>query len=206
VYRASMIKKAKARKYSVDWSEMMKKRWSDPKFRAKCIASAKRRHKNPADRASILAALAKGRANTNPVTARAARIAANVRSWQDPVSRAKRLKALRHAVRTPEHRAKQAAIFRAKWQSSCLYIRGTRYVEMRSWWEVAYAEWLDKQQIAWVYESINFDIGFSHDYPGNLYGPDFYLPDADQFVEIKGRQSRRYKGEGSAYGGGLSVY
>jgi len=51
---------------------------------------------------------------------------------------------------------------------------------MRSSWEVAYAKYLDKQGIKWQYEPKTFDLGKT------TYTPDFYLPDSDTYVEIKG--------------------
>lgn len=57
-------------------------------------------------------------------------------------------------------------------------------MRMRSSWEVAYARWLDEQEVDWLYEPICFVTNeFS-------YTPDFYLSVGDKFVEIKG-----YKGE-----------
>jgi hypothetical protein len=52
---------------------------------------------------------------------------------------------------------------------------------MRSTWEAAYAKWLDKQGIQWQYEPKTFDLGKT------TYTPDFYLPETDTYVEIKGR-------------------
>lgn len=57
-----------------------------------------------------------------------------------------------------------------------------RYL-MRSRWEVAYAEWLDRQGIDWQYEPRWFNLG------GTSYTPDFYLPTEDRYVEIKGRMT-----------------
>lgn len=54
---------------------------------------------------------------------------------------------------------------------------------MRSKWEVAYAEWLDKQGINWQYEPRWFNLGRTS------YTPDFYLPAEDRYVEIKGRMT-----------------
>jgi predicted nuclease of restriction endonuclease-like RecB superfamily len=51
---------------------------------------------------------------------------------------------------------------------------------MRSSWEIAYAKWLDKQNIKWLYEPKAFDLGES------TYRPDFYLPEIDTYIEIKG--------------------
>jgi hypothetical protein len=51
---------------------------------------------------------------------------------------------------------------------------------MRSSWEVKYAKYLDKNHIKWLYESKTFDLGKT------TYTPDFYLPESDTYVEIKG--------------------
>lgn len=51
---------------------------------------------------------------------------------------------------------------------------------MRSSWEIAYAKYLDKQGIKWLYESKAFDLGNS------TYRPDFYLPKKKLWIEIKG--------------------
>jgi hypothetical protein len=50
----------------------------------------------------------------------------------------------------------------------------------RSSWEVAYAKYLNKQDITWLYESKTFDLGKT------TYTPDFYLPEIDTYIEIKG--------------------
>jgi hypothetical protein len=51
---------------------------------------------------------------------------------------------------------------------------------MRSSWEVAYAKWLDEKEVKWQYESETFNLGKC------TYTPDFYLPETDTYIEIKG--------------------
>jgi len=51
---------------------------------------------------------------------------------------------------------------------------------MRSSWEMAYAKYLDKLGIKWLYESKTFDLGDC------TYTPDFYLPEQNKYIEIKG--------------------
>lgn len=51
---------------------------------------------------------------------------------------------------------------------------------MRSSWEVAYAKYLDNLRIKWSYEPKTFDLG------NTTYTPDFYLPETDTYIEIKG--------------------
>lgn len=51
---------------------------------------------------------------------------------------------------------------------------------MRSSWEVAFTYWLDLSGIKWLYESKTFDLG------NTTYTPDFYLPEFNCYIEIKG--------------------
>jgi hypothetical protein len=53
-------------------------------------------------------------------------------------------------------------------------------IYMRSSWEVAYAKFLDINNIKWLYESDTFNLGDC------TYTPDFYLPETNEFIEIKG--------------------
>lgn len=57
-------------------------------------------------------------------------------------------------------------------------------VDLHGSWEVAYAKYLDEHQIVW---KRNTDL-FSYEYNGKVrrYTPDFYLPETDEYVEIKG--------------------
>jgi hypothetical protein len=58
---------------------------------------------------------------------------------------------------------------------------------MRSGYEIAYAKYLDKQGIKWQYEPKRF-------YFCNLsYLPDFYLPESDTYVEIKGWWRKQFQ-------------
>lgn len=52
---------------------------------------------------------------------------------------------------------------------------------MRSSWEIAYAKFLDAQDIIWKYECTKFQLS-----DGRFYTPDFYFPADDKYVEIKG--------------------
>ena len=54
-------------------------------------------------------------------------------------------------------------------------------VLMRSSWEVNVALWLDLQGISWEYEPKRFDLGTT------TYQPDFYLPEREEWIEVKGR-------------------
>jgi hypothetical protein len=54
---------------------------------------------------------------------------------------------------------------------------------LRSSWEIAYAKYLDQRGIKWVYEPKAFDLG------NCTYTPDFYLPEFNLYIEIKGYKS-----------------
>lgn len=58
-----------------------------------------------------------------------------------------------------------------------------------SQWEVDFAIWLDKNGIIW--ERPN--TGFEYDYKDkkHIYYPDFYLPQLDIYVEVKGYKRER---------------
>jgi len=51
---------------------------------------------------------------------------------------------------------------------------------MRSSWEIKYAKYLDNQKVKWFYEPKAFDLG------NTTYTPDFYLPETNEYIEIKG--------------------
>lgn len=59
---------------------------------------------------------------------------------------------------------------------------------MRSRWEVAYANYLDREGVDWDYEPRYFVIG-AGDYTGNSYTPDFRLNATNEWIEIKGRMT-----------------
>jgi hypothetical protein len=57
-------------------------------------------------------------------------------------------------------------------------------------WELIVAKWLDKYKIKWINE---FSFGFEYLWQGNIhtYFPDFYLPEKDIYIEVKGYQRER---------------
>jgi predicted DNA-binding protein YlxM (UPF0122 family) len=55
-------------------------------------------------------------------------------------------------------------------------------VKMRSSWEVKTADYLNDKNIKWYYEYEWLDLGDSK------YLPDFYLPDLNLYIEVKGRK------------------
>jgi len=64
------------------------------------------------------------------------------------------------------------------------YYRNTWF---RSSWEIKYAKWLDSNGLKWKYECKVFDLGDC------TYRPDFYLPETDKYIEIKGYATPEFK-------------
>jgi len=68
--------------------------------------------------------------------------------------------------------------------------KGARYKQawMRSSWETAFAKYCIKNHIKYRYEPKSFEIVYK--YKGikkeGTYRPDFYLPETDEYIEIKG--------------------
>jgi hypothetical protein len=74
-----------------------------------------------------------------------------------------------------------------------IYQRGKKIIHMRSWWEVAYAEYLDLQKIKWTYEPRYFNVGSSKKWKGVSYTPDFFLVKEKKYIEIKGLEPKQFK-------------
>jgi len=61
-------------------------------------------------------------------------------------------------------------------------------IKLKGSWEVIVAEWLDDNNIVWEHETKCFDYVWN----GNRkYYPDFYLPDYDVYIEVKGYETER---------------
>jgi len=60
--------------------------------------------------------------------------------------------------------------------------KGSYYkkIWMRSSYEIAFVKWLDRKNIKWQYESKTFDL------ENTTYTPDFYLPEFNLYIEVKG--------------------
>ena len=56
-------------------------------------------------------------------------------------------------------------------------------------WELYYAIFLDKNNIKWVRNKKRFKYCFNNKY--HYYTPDFYLPDEDLYIEIKGYKTEK---------------
>ncbi len=64
----------------------------------------------------------------------------------------------------------------------------------RSNYELVYAKYLDSKNIKWIYESTTFDL------EDTTYTPDFFIPEEDLYVEIKGYMYEHAKNKISLFG------
>ena len=63
-----------------------------------------------------------------------------------------------------------------------------KFIRMRSGYEVMYALILEKENIEWEYEPKRFKLC-----DGLRYTPDFYLPEKDIWVDVKGQITEKHK-------------
>lgn len=79
-------------------------------------------------------------------------------------------------------------ILKNRKQTSYLWSKGAYYkgIWMRSTWELAYAKYLDALKIRWQHEPKMFVLR-----NGQRYIPDFYLPDKNEWHEVKGWMDKR---------------
>lgn len=80
---------------------------------------------------------------------------------------------------------------RGEWHTSLVkkmhyYYKGE---DLHGRWELAYAQWLDKQNIKWIRNKEQFDYIFEN--KQRKYTPDFYLPQTDEYIEIKGYETNK---------------
>lgn len=101
--------------------------------------------------------------------------AALKRRWADPKFHTKMCKIRKTQSKGNQMRQPNASFYRTKYKGA----HGNFW--MRSSWEVCFALWLDHCGIQWEYEKKKFMLS-----KGHYYTPDFYLPDQDEYVELKG--------------------
>lgn len=67
-------------------------------------------------------------------------------------------------------------------------------VKVQGTWQLKYAEYLNQNNINWVRSrKINLKYRLHEDDYLHTYYPDFYLPNNDQYIEIKGRYQQQHK-------------
>lgn len=62
-------------------------------------------------------------------------------------------------------------------------------VDLHGTWELAFAIYLDKNNISWKRPTVRFK--YEYENKTRYYTPDFYLVDTDEFIEIKGYKTSK---------------
>lgn len=91
------------------------------------------------------------------------------KNWKDKISLTMKKKGVTKGKNNPMY----GKVTHGKWNKY-------KSTWMRSSYEISFAKWLDENHIKWLYESKTFDLG------NTTYTPDFYLPENDTYIEIKG--------------------
>ena len=70
-------------------------------------------------------------------------------------------------------------------------------VDLHCSWEFNYAKWLDENQIKWQ----RCKDSFPYEFEGKIrkYIPDFYLPEYDEYIEIKGYKTAKDEAKWSQF-------
>jgi hypothetical protein len=62
-------------------------------------------------------------------------------------------------------------------------------IDLHGTWELKYAQYLDSVGISWIRNTDSFSYIFEG--KDRKYTPDFYLPETDEYVEIKGYKTEK---------------
>ena len=68
------------------------------------------------------------------------------------------------------------------------FVQNNKKVKMRSGYEVMYAKHLTQNNIEWQYEPKLFKLK-----DGMRYTPDFYLPESNEWIDVKGQITEKHK-------------
>ena len=77
------------------------------------------------------------------------------------------------------------------WHNSFSKARTHEYngIKLYGKWELEYAKWLDRHNIKWERPTKAYPYIFEN--KKHMYTPDFYLPENNEYVEIKGYETER---------------
>lgn len=156
------------RKWRKRNSKHIKKLWQDPKYRAKQMKTRnKTMYGNPKW-------MKKWRASTDRTGKKPWNVGYTKETHPSLLSASNKL-----AGQIPDYK-----------KGRCWYPdTKNKKIWMRSSWEVKFALWLDSGKIRWEYESKRIHVGKGN-WTGLNYIPDFYLPDQNTYIELKGWMSK----------------
>lgn len=110
----------------------------------------------------------------------------NKTRFEDPAARKKQSESMKQAVlNNPDSYTSSNVCGRVKVEE----YNGEKF---HGKWEIEVAKWLDKNNIKWERSTITpFNYFWNNGW--HLYFPDFYLPELDKFLEVKGYETERDK-------------
>ena len=87
----------------------------------------------------------------------------------------------------------------------CGRVKNINYngIMLKGKWELTLAQWLDLHNIKWEYETKGFPYQWGKDI--KLYFPDFFIPEYDFYIEVKGYKTERDKAKWDAFPQKLAI-
>lgn len=109
--------------------------------------------------------------------------------WSDGLTKENSSKINKLSIKVKETVDKK--IITDSWHTSFSKARTQVYkgIKMMGNWEVEFAKLLDEKDIKWIYTNDKFDYVYENKI--HKYNPDFYLPEFDTYIEIKGYPTKR---------------
>lgn len=109
--------------------------------------------------------------------------------WSDGLTKENSSKINKLSIKVKETVDKK--IIKNSWHTSFSKARTQIYkgIKMMGNWEVEFAKLLDERDIKWIYTNNKFDYVYENEI--HKYNPDFYLPEFDTYIEIKGYPTKR---------------
>ena len=109
--------------------------------------------------------------------------------WSDGLTKENSSKINKLSIKVKETVDKK--IITDSWHTSFSKARTQIYkgIKMMGNWEVEFAKLLDEKDIKWIYTNDKFDYVYENKI--HKYNPDFYLPEFDTYIEIKGYPIKR---------------
>ena len=109
--------------------------------------------------------------------------------WSDGLTKENSSKINKLSIKVKETVDKK--IITDSWHTSFSKARTQVYkgIKMMGNWEVEFAKLLDEKDIKWIYTNDKFNYVYENEI--HKYNPDFYLPEFDTYIEIKGYPTKR---------------
>ena len=146
-------------------------------------------------------------ANPHSCGAHTIRCAANPKAATlgSRIAAANRARTVTSETRSRLSRTISAKVEAGTWHNSFAKCRQHDYAgeKFDGSWELKLAQWFDQNEVPWVRNKRMFP--YEHEGKTRSYTPDFYMPAADCFVEVKGWKTPKDEAKWNAFTGRLIV-